>query len=464
MERRTLSHFIIGSMLTGIIGAFTLPIFAWFIPSEIIGQYSLAILATNLVIMISMFGMDQAYVREFHTYKDKNLLLRTAFLPTICVVILVLVILILFYEADILTLEENASNGHLVLITFIGLVFTNFFLKLLSLLFRMNELGISFSLIQSVPKLLFLLLVLIGWSLDIEIRLYYLLLINFLVGFLVLVIFSIYKRSLWLEQGSKPSLIDTELVFSMMRFGTPALIGGVAYWGISSLDRYFLAWQSDLNEVGTYSILMGLVSAVMLLKGVFSNVWAPIVYKWYETNQDKDNIQRVANIAFPAILILWSLVSLFSWIIPYVFPYEYKSIEYMIMSSVGCPLIFLLSEIFGIGISLKRKTQYTLLVSITALICNALGNYLLIPIYGASGASVASLLSFCVYLLVRTKISSNLLYKIKTDNLIVFVYIFTIFLSIIGTVFERDEVRYFFGLNVVICMFYIYINYFKVKV
>ena len=72
------------------------------------------------------------------------------------------------------------------------------------------------------------------------------------------------------------------------------------------------------------------------------------------------------------------------------------------------PLLYTLSESTGVGIGIKRKTMFSLLAAIVALIFNAIGNWLLIPIYGAAGAAIASAVAFFIFFAIRTEASSRL--------------------------------------------------------
>ena len=57
------------------------------------------------------------------------------------------------------------------------------------------------------------------------------------------------------------------------------------------------------------------------------------------------------------------------------------------------------------GIKLSRKTSLSMVVSIVAMLCSAIGNYFLVPPYGASGAAASTAIAFWVFYILRTELS-----------------------------------------------------------
>ncbi|RKX54476.1 MAG: lipopolysaccharide biosynthesis protein, partial [Thermotoga sp.] len=72
------------------------------------------------------------------------------------------------------------------------------------------------------------------------------------------------------------------------------------------------------------------------------------------------------------------------------------------------PVMTTISTVTGIGISLKRRTEFhTLVTGLTALL-NFTGNVILVPKYGAIGASIATGVSYIFMFVLRTFISHKL--------------------------------------------------------
>nr|WP_244236465.1 polysaccharide biosynthesis C-terminal domain-containing protein [Pseudomonas aeruginosa] len=77
----------------------------------------------------------------------------------------------------------------------------------------------------------------------------------------------------------------------------------------------------------------------------------------------------------------------------------------MITVCIASPLLYALSETTAIGISISRRTGLAMLSSILAALTSFCGNYLLVPLYGAAGAAVATAVAFWFFLFCRTEFS-----------------------------------------------------------
>ena len=113
---------------------------------------------------------------------------------------------------------------------------------------------------------------------------------------------------------------------------------------------------------------------------------------------------------------------LFSWVLPYMLPKEYAAIQYIFSACLFAPLLYTLSEVSSIGIAISKKTRYSMYSSVIAVIINAIGNYLLVPILGAIGAAISTALSFFVFFLLRTEFSKKVWRKYNTSKAYILVF------------------------------------------
>lgn len=75
------------------------------------------------------------------------------------------------------------------------------------------------------------------------------------------------------------------------------------------------------------------------------------------------------------------------------------------MSCISYPLLHTTSEITVVGIGISRLSSFSILAAIIAFAVNLLGNWWLIPIFGAAGAAVSTCVSFWVFFFLRTEFS-----------------------------------------------------------
>lgn len=117
------------------------------------------------------------------------------------------------------------------------------------------------------------------------------------------------------------------------------------------------------------------------------------------------------------VVFAFCMTGLLSWTTTFLLPANYVDVQWIVISCVGYPLLYLLSETTVVGIGITRKSSYAMFAAALAFIVNVLGNWFLIPIYGAKGAAVSTCFSFWVFLILRTEFSSFLWQRISTGRL-----------------------------------------------
>lgn len=403
MDTKKLIGYAVGPIGSSILGFITLPIITWFYSVEDVGRVSMLQVFTSFFILLFCLGLDQAYVREFHSTKEKAQLFKTTLLPGLLLSVLSLIV-VLSYDSTIIALWlYDIPDTYLSIITIICFIIA-LVSRFLSLIIRMQERALAFSMSQLLPKLLFLLIILasvwFGFSKDT----YNLITANVLSIFLVFFIFLWNTRQDWVV--SFRYKIEKEQLHKLFSFGLPLVIGGLASWGLNVMDKLFLRALSNYSELGIYSVAMSIAAVAAILSGIFNTIWAPMVYKWESENLvDISKIDNISEVVLAIVYFVIVLSGLFSWVIPYLLPKQYEVIQFLITSCLIGPLCYTLSETTAVGITLTRKTKLSMFASIGAMLINFIGNYILVPKYGAMGATASTAIAFWSFFILRTEFS-----------------------------------------------------------
>ena len=158
MNKKIILGYAIGPVGSGLLGFISLPIITWFYSVEDVGRISMLQVFMSFSVLFFCLGLDQAYVREYHEAQNKHVLLRAVLLPSLFLSLIFFSLLLLF---DIRLISElmfdipSAYLSVLVVICFIVALISRF----LSLVLRMQERSIAFSMSQLLPKLLFILII-----------------------------------------------------------------------------------------------------------------------------------------------------------------------------------------------------------------------------------------------------------------------------------------------------------------
>jgi len=410
MDTKKLIGYAVGPIGSSILGFITLPIITWFYSVEDVGRVSMLQVFTSFFILLFCLGLDQAYVREFHSTKEKAQLFKTTLLPGLLLSVLSLIV-VLSYDSTIIALWlYDIPDTYLSIITIICFVIA-LVSRFLSLIIRMQERALAFSMSQLLPKILFLFFILFTVWLQFSRDTYNLLTANALSIVFAFLIFSWNTRTDLIATFKYK--IENGQLRKVLAFGLPLVVGGLAAWGLNVMDKLFLRAMSNYTELGIYSVAMSIAAVAAILSGIFNTIWSPMVFKWESENSvDLKKIDNISEIILVIIYFLIVLSGLFSWIIPYLLPKQYSIIQFLVTTCLLGPLFYTLSETTAVGIALTRKTKLSMLASVGAMLINLLGNYLLVPKYGAIGATASTAFAFWCFFILRTEFSKLVWRKI----------------------------------------------------
>lgn len=404
VNARKIFYFSIGPVGGAVLGFITLPTMAWFFTPADIGKLTMLQVAISFSLLLFSLGLDQAYVREFHEVDDKPALLKAVVIPG-QVILWLSIITISLLPWSVSEFLFGRDSMYLTILLFLS-VLTAFNSRFLSLILRMQERGLAYSVSQVLPKLIFLVIIFTNVVFSFDAVFENLILAHLISLFSVFVIYAWNTRNQWIPAVS--SSIDRRNLIQMIRYAIPLIGGGVAFWGLTAMDKFFLRELSSFEELGVYSMAVSFAGAALVFRAIFSTVWAPVVYKWAAEGVNPAKIKEVIDYVTLAVIVIWSLAGMFSWLTSYILPPPYKNVQFILIVAMTYPLLYTLSEATGVGIGIKRKTIYTMLAAIVALVVNGIGNYFLIPLYGAGGAAMASAISFMVFFIIKTEASSFL--------------------------------------------------------
>ncbi|WP_417315599.1 oligosaccharide flippase family protein [Cycloclasticus pugetii] len=416
MTPKQIAVFAIGPVGGALLGLISLPVITWFFSQEDVGRMAMLQVTVGFGILLFSLGLDQAYVREFHEAENKPALLKSAMLPGLVMLVIMLLVLLAFGGA-LSDMLFDVANWHLSVLVAFALV-ANYISRFLSLVLRMNERGLAFSMSQLLPKLL--LLVIIGGyvAIDAEKNLTNLVLANTAAIGLVCAIYGWNTRVEWVA-GIRTRL-DIEKLKSMLRFGLPLILGGLAFWGLTAIDKLFLRSLANFEELAVYSVSVSFAAAATILQSVFSTVWAPTVYKWASVGKGLENVHKVTRYILALVVLGFALAGLLSWVVIYFLPSNYAGVQWVVVSCIGFPLLYTLSETTVVGIGISRRSSFSMLAALIAFVVSLIGNWWLIPPYGAGGAAVSTCVSFWVFFFLRTEFSIYLWKPIPRTLLYVF--------------------------------------------
>ena len=391
----------------------TFPIYAHLFDVTEFGILSLAITLSSLLAVVANCGLNNAVQRHYMdpktTKEEQQRIVSTGFYCLIGFSLLIIgTALSIAYWLKAHIYEKNGLSWSLValaVMTILPIQIFQFSLDLIRLYFRpwiytllngcLNSLIIALTLLFCVS---------FHWGIA-----------GFLAGslmaYLLMAPFALHfirKDLVW--------RFDFSLGKQVMTYGYPFIFAGVAYWIFESMDRWMLAEMADLVEVGIYSIAFKIGMAMILLNTAFARAWSPYALKVFQQQgQYRMLYSRVLTAWMFFLLLAATGISLFSQeLLIFLTPPDYWRAASVIPLICMGLLFSGTTQVTVIGISLEKKTLHLSIATWGTAILNFILNFILIPKYGASGAAIATLISY-FFLTIYYLVCSQKLHPIPLE-------------------------------------------------
>jgi O-antigen/teichoic acid export membrane protein len=225
-----------------------------------------------------------------------------------------------------------------------------------------------------------------------------------------LVAYLVYDNRLYL----KPSFlkIPAGLGKEMIKYAVWVMIGGAGYIVAERIDGVMLASLVSLKQTGIYAISFFIASLIEMPRRAISQLSSTIVARYWK-EQDFGSMQKLYQQVSLNQLLLGGLLFLLIWTsidgLFLLMPngHIYAQGKYVVLF-IGLSRV--IDMFFGINNEIILNSPYYKfsLISILFLaVISFLANYIMIPLYGISGAATGTILSMLLYNLLKSGFIKN---------------------------------------------------------
>ncbi|WP_416191287.1 lipopolysaccharide biosynthesis protein [Neisseria sp. CCUG12390] len=405
MNARKILGYALGPVGSAAFGLVSLPLISWYFPADDIGRIVFLQTVSGLIILVLGLGLDQAYIRDYYEADNKASLFKSLATLPFLLVTLGSAAIAWWNPAWPSGLVFDLADGTLGLL-FLLFLSTALFARFLSLILRMQEKAFAFSISQLIPKFFILAFVLLFVALGLPKNTFGLV-VSYTAAQFVTVMILVYQTRRELKSAAQVPW-SKESYDKALRYGLPLAFGNLAYWGFTSVDRFVLKEMASLEELGIYSMAVNFGAVALIFQSIFSTIWAPMVFKWVKDNENLDKIGHIAVSMTVLISAIVCIVGIFSPVVTWILPPKYEPVQFILLSSLLFPLFYTLTEVSGIGLNVIKKTWVITVINFLCLAVNLTLLRFLVPALGAKGAAIASAVSFCVFFIIKTELSSKL--------------------------------------------------------
>ena len=412
--------FSLPTIVSAIVGVLILPLISRIYPESEYGYISNFYSIGNMLIGIVVLGLDQAYIRFFNEpLKDttKNGMCIFGMSTGVIVTLFLAAICYLGFskEVSLYLFNDYEFKGiRLLAVYVISLVFYRF----LNINYRFSNNSKAYNIMQVGFILGNRLLFIVAAFYSVE----YFLSVVIMTISTILIDVIVFIKQKYIFRSVK---ITKQAKYQMLRYALPAMPASILVQLNSSLAKLILGGYGHRNEVGILAIATSAANIFSIIPNAFSVYWGAYMYENYRADQER--IKNVQDVITLLSIILVIFIILFQDILYMFLGENYRSSQTYFMLIMLSPISLLLSETTAYGISIARKTYWSLIISAIGCLINYSVCQFFIPLIGVYGAAAGIASSAIVILGIRTIISQKFYKSIKNNGRTIIGY-----LTIIG--------------------------------
>lgn len=201
---------------------------------------------------------------------------------------------------------------------------------------------------------------------------------------------------LWLASGSFGLVFSVKALKQMLTFSIPLVFSSVGWVLSSYLDRLAIKQLLTYEDVAVFGVGFKIAGMVMLLMTGLQGAVSPVIYAHHEDTETPGRVAQMLRWFSAVALLFCGFLSIFSPELLWIFATpDYKGAVWVI-PPLALSIVLSRFYIFAPGMGLAKKTVLYAVVNISTGLLNLGLNYVLIPVWGITGAAAATLISACI--------------------------------------------------------------------
>lgn len=197
---------------------------------------------------------------------------------------------------------------------------------------------------------------------------------------------------------------NNQLAKEMKSYSKPFIINSISWWINNALDKYLVLFFCGINLTGIYSIAYKIPSMLEVVQNIFAQAWqisAIKEYKSKEANAFFSTMYKYYNfiLIMTVLIILLFLKPISKILFAKEFYAAWKFVPFLLLAILFGALSGFLGSLYAANKDSKMYAKSTLIGAISNIILNLI----LIPIFNAYGAAIATFISYLVVWIIRVK-------------------------------------------------------------
>lgn len=215
----------------------------------------------------------------------------------------------------------------------------------------------------------------------------------------------------------------------LLRFGLPLVPASLAMYFMNTSDRWFIQHYHGDDALGLYAVGAKFAMLSSLAIETFRKAWWPLAMDSMHSEDGEKTFIFISNwyVCIGSLFIL-ILTFLSPWLVEFITGPNFHDSWPIVGILTWKGLLYGYFMICSAGIWKAEKTYLNLYISLSILVVGLILNFLIVPTYGIVGASVATVFTFFIWIVI-TSIVSNFHWRIKFNYFFI-ISVFIISLTI----------------------------------
>ena len=440
----------IASSISKFVGIFLIPIFSRYFSPEQYGSLDLISTVISFVAILGMLQLESAISRYYYEAegRNRNVYISTAFWTILILSALLLILIILLSDVISFKIFDTLQYSSLIKFASLNIILLNLF-GYLTVLLRFQNKPILYSIVIFLQFIITFLIsvVLVYYNKGI---------ISFFIGQAAGLLTGIVVIIIYLRK-SFVFTIDKKVLKDFFNYSLPQVPAVAGNWMNSYVNRFVMLSSLTIADIGIYTVALKIASIFNLLENAFRMAWEPYLWSKIKIPGHKE-LLRTLSISISIIIFSFALLFM-------LFSKEalllLSTKEYIDALPVIKILIFafsfpILTQVFGIGTSVAKKTIYNTISFFGGVVINLSMLFILVPHIGLIGVPLSLCISnltilFLMWYFSEKKYFIGFNYRIEIIIILIFslfaylLFIFEIHLFIRIVVFLIAFLTLFFN-------------------
>lgn len=388
----------LGNTSSKIVGFILLPIYTKHLTVSDYGILGIVEITTQIIIAIFSFSIYSAFLRWYwdKEYSDKQKsIFFTIFIFLVFVSIFTFIFL--YIISDLLSLILFDSHQYTFLIKLMAIAAClQIISQLIATLMRIQEKSTLYSLTN-----------IIKFSFTLIITIYFIIYLNQkvegiyqaqIIGLLIYLVLLIK----YIIRNMEPKFEST-ILKEMFFFSLPLVFSSVGTVMLAITDKYSLKFLVGLSAVGIYALGFKIANTIKIfITRSVQLALSPLNYKMMGQPDNKRFYSKIMTYFTFGVMFFVIGISIFSMeIIKVMASNKDYWIAYKIVPIISFAMLFeMLKDTSTIGLTIMKKTKIIGTIFILMTVLNLSLNLMLIPIFDAMGAAIATVVTHILFFIL----------------------------------------------------------------